>query len=520
MAAPGVIKITQKRVRPAEATSSSSSRSSSRPSKRYRKFGAGSGAPETRRDTEGRVSTAAHLAEHALSGSSYLSLRSLPLSAPPSLVNCCLRLSSVAIVDLALDMVLRLVQAKREDTIATLQLDDLAAIPTTIMARLAPRVLQEASKLDDHLGHVSTVLLNTFLNPTTSSSFALPPALSVSCTITSPVLRRIAQCTHLELLDLSAQASLKDAPLRGVLPRLHHLTKVVFKGCTQVGDETAKTISNHSTLHATLLHLNLNYTAITWQGLVKLLSSLRSLQVLKIASLNGITDKNISRMLDQVLAAISDPSFIPLSTLTVLKLKRTAIADAGVGRLLSHTPQLKSLDISWTSVKSLDVLSMSSASPLHSFTKLVLSGLNLRPNSLHQCFSQLSGDAPPGVEPRLETLKLGSLGTALSTVSSFVVSIILFRRWYVDIGSSRQTSVLTPDTLKKMIPPLSRLKHLTRISLFGNEKIGNNGAVLSDFLSRVGRRCIVSCCHLYHFKPPTERRWADLRPHQCRTSRQ
>lgn len=62
----------------------------------------------------------------------------------------------------------------------------------------------------------------------------------------------------------------------------------------------------------------------------------------------------------------------------------------------------------------------------------------------------------------------------------------------MDVYSSAEP--LTPDIFKKLIHPLGRCRHLTKLSLFGNERLGNHTAVLSEFLSQIGRRCEVGLC--------------------------
>lgn len=403
---PGIIKITQKRAAPAPAASTSSSsrrQAGGRASKRYRRD-----VP----DNDARVSAAAQLAEHASSGSSYLSTRTLPLTAPPSLVNVCLRRASDLIVELAFDTVRQYQNAQNQQGIATQRLTVLDDMPPTVMARLAPRVMQEASRLVSEAGFVAALLLNTFVQPDTTTEFILPGALSASYSMSTDLLRKLTKCQNITTLDLGSQGSLKDNVVKSVVVSLPHLTRLSLKGCTQAGDITVEAIAQDH-LAKTLTHLNLNYTATTSRSLGKLISSARRLQSLKLASLSGLTDNAVIRMMDFVVSTMDNPSDLPLAALNTLKLKRTAISEVGLARILTHTSQLKRLDVSWTAVRSLEILRSGCTTPPQALEKLVLSGLNLRANSLIHLIKDI-GDAE---EPKLEILKIGSFGAALNAVS-------------------------------------------------------------------------------------------------------
>lgn len=301
---------------------------------------------------------------------------------------------------------------QRDQSIATQHLSILDDMPPTVMARLAPRVMQEAAKIDQDIGLVGAVLLNTFVKPGSTTEFALPSAMSATYNLSTDLMRKLSKCLHLTVLDLSAQGSLKDNQLRAVIANLPHLTTLKLKGCTQVGDLTVHQLAQEP-LCGTITHLNLNYTATTTRSLASLISSAWRLETLKLASLGGFTDNAVSRMMDQVVSNMNSPSRLPLAQLTTLKLKRTAISEAGLARLLTHASQLKRLDFSWTAVRSLDVLRLVCASPPATFEKLVLSGLNLRSGSLVQFVKHL-GETE---DPKLETLKIGSFGAALNAVS-------------------------------------------------------------------------------------------------------
>jgi hypothetical protein len=61
-----------------------------------------------------------------------------------------------------------------------------------------------------------------------------------------------------------------------------------LKGCTSVGDETLIALARSAGKNGNLKILNLNYTAITVKGLKSLFARCKSLEVLKLANVNGL----------------------------------------------------------------------------------------------------------------------------------------------------------------------------------------------------------------------------------------
>lgn len=80
--------------------------------------------------------------------------------------------------------------------------------------------------------------------------------------------------------------------------------------------------------------------------------------------------------------------------------------------------------------------------------------------------------------------------------------------------------VLGPDLLRAITPPLEKCALLKKLSLFGNGRAGNHSRVLHDFLTAVGRRCVVSLDSPFVALLLTPCRRADTGLDQRRASRQ
>lgn len=102
------------------------------------------------------------------------------------------------------------------------------------------------------------------------------------------LLASLSQCTSLKSLNLSGQLKLQDAIAANLVKELPNLEEVNFKGCTEVGDEMVVQLARHAGLNGKLRVFNLNYTAVTVKGLKGLFSRCKTLEVLKLASMNGL----------------------------------------------------------------------------------------------------------------------------------------------------------------------------------------------------------------------------------------
>ena len=153
----------------------------------------------------------------------------------------------------------------------------------------------------------------------------------------------------------------------------------------------------------------------------------------------------------------------PLSRLTNLGLRSTKIGDAGLKAILPLCLALQTLDIAYTAVRSLDVVSSMMAKNEFSLHKLSISGLSMRSPTGLERFSKSLSQLDVDRRNALKVLKMGTL----------------------DIDN---------PTFGKMVPNLEKLEGLQRVSLFGNKKLASGyGSGLARFITYVGRNCDVSC---------------------------
>lgn len=127
-----------------------------------------------------------------------------------------------------------------------------------------------------------------FLGKNARSQNAADRALGRASRDRVNLLTALAQCTSLKSLNLSGQLKLQDSVAANLVKELPNLEEVNMKGCTEVGDEMVVQLARQAGLRGKLKSLNLNYTAVTVKGLKGLFSRCKSLEVLKLASMNGL----------------------------------------------------------------------------------------------------------------------------------------------------------------------------------------------------------------------------------------
>ncbi|BGP15493.1 hypothetical protein JCM10213_005760 [Rhodosporidiobolus nylandii] len=482
---------------PPKRTSSSST--SKRPSKRLRTgggIGAASAIDGGAADTS-RLIQAAALAERAGGGASYLSVRRQHYGVPS------LKETSVQVAAQGLFASVRIPPKDAEGGGAGAQKHRVGwdpdrdpargeetkhlrafieSLPVDIVNRLLRLVLDHAARSmeepnDQGVGVLAVAQL--FFHPTTTRlSF---PSLNSPAIL----IARIPQCTALADLDLSFHTSLRDSALAKVLAQLPTLEKINLKGCTQVGDAALVALSKAT--EQRLRVANLSLTAATVKGLTSLLARCSHLEVLKLANVALLNDKNVTKLLSDATDAALGWKHIPLSRLKTLKLRSTDITDSSIGRLLTLCAlRLEHLDVSYTSLKSLDFVSSAlHALPEWRLEKLVASGLPLSPATLEGFFRPLS-ERPEEERRRFKILKLGSIP-----------------------ASSTKAPGLTDAVMAKVLPYLEKLDGLESVSLFQNWALGKLAHPLSRFIEVIGRRCIhldltlpVESYHLEALLPP------------------
>jgi hypothetical protein len=360
--------------------------------------------------------------------------------------------------------------------------DFVEGLPSNVANRLLDKVLRLSakriglSKEDDPAVSVLS-LAGVFLHPNATS-------LSLS-SLSAPalLLSKIPNCTALTNLDLSGHTSLADGPLAKILAELPVLQTLNLRGCTKVGNQSVIAISKAA--ESRLLSINLSLTAVTIKGLTSLLARCSRLEVLKLANIGGLVSpiqgygerywhglqnsKAITQLVDDATAAALGWRHIPLSNLHTLKLRSTDINDSSLGRLLALCAlSLQRLDISYTQVKSLDIVSQAlHTAPSWNLAKLCASGLPLGSATLVGFFQPLSLRAP--IErSRFKTLKLGAIPS-----------------------TSSKCPGLTDAVLSACMPWLEQLEGLESISLYQNWGLGKGIQPMRNFMERIGRRCIV-----------------------------
>ncbi|GAA5946586.1 hypothetical protein JCM3775_007373, partial [Rhodotorula graminis] len=294
---------------PPKRTSTSSS---SRPSKRYRRaLDIGSA---TTADLSVRHAQAQLLAEHAGGGASYLSTRRVDRVGVRSLREIALEASASGLYE-----AMRL-QGRESGgtggghgTASSSSSGNIGWNPNRDPGRAAEsRHLREF--IQSLPSEVSNRLLRLVIEQTTRESLDAPgdPGISVlavsalffhpsttrlslsSASAPSVLLSRIPQCTALADLDLSSHASLTDKNLANILAKLPSLERLNVKGCTRVGDAAMVALSKTS--EDRLKVVNLSLCAVTIKGLTSVFARCKNLEVLKLANVQSLTDKNVAKL--------------------------------------------------------------------------------------------------------------------------------------------------------------------------------------------------------------------------------
>ncbi|GAA6056883.1 hypothetical protein JCM3770_005127 [Rhodotorula araucariae] len=478
-------------------TTGGDSNTRSRPSKRYRRaldIGAA-----TTSDLSSRHQQAQLLAEHAGGGASYLSTRSQ-------------RVGVRSLKETAL-----LVAGSGLYEMVRMRVRDGGGAPSNVGwdPDRDPARADETRHLREFLQtlpvELANRLLRLVLDQTTQAGFDAPASdpgvsvLAVAALFFHPnltalslsgmnapaiLVARIPQCSALADLDLRSHASLSDKNLAKVLAQLPTLERINLKGCTKVGDAAMVALSKAS--EDRLKVANLSLTAVSIKGLTSLLARCKNLEVLKLANVQALTEKNVSKLVTDATEAALGWRHVPLSRLRTLKVRSTDMSDASIGRILSLcASSLERLDVSYSGLKTLDFVS----SALHTLPewrleKLAASGLPLSPASLEGFFGPLS-TRPPEERRRFRILKLGSIP-----------------------ASSTKAPGLTDAVLSRLMPFLETLDGLESVSLFQNWGLGKTHQPLSRFIEVVGRKCLkpqhldltlpVESHHLEALLPPLE----------------
>jgi hypothetical protein len=156
------------------------------------------------------------------------------------------------------------------------------------------------------------------------------------------------------------------------------------------------------------------------------------------------------------------------TSLKTLKLREIRLSDAAIKQMISWFPNLKRLDLSFTSIRRPSSLALASVVP--TLEKLSVTSTGIAISELVPIISALL---------QLKTLSLGALGGGHASSAA--------------MGNS-SAMTMNDETLIALTDVLENLPYLENVSLVGNTKLGSTGrgeVAISDFISRVGRKCKV-----------------------------
>jgi len=211
-----------------------------------------------------------------------------------------------------------------------------------------------------------------------------------------------------------------------------------------------------SKTHNSIKYLNLSNTAATLSDLKPVLTRSLNLEVLKISSLEGLTDVALTRLIFDFYGDTSDTesSSTPqaLAKLRSLTLRHTLVSGVALAKLMPHLPRLEKVDMSFVPIGFMPLETTASLPPL---TKLSLMSTPIDAQRLLPILERL---------PALKTLNIAALGASAKTANGFVMG-----------GASKSpmgSRTLTDAVLLKMTEVLRNLPHLESVSLAGNAGLG------------------------------------------------
>lgn len=148
----------------------------------------------------------------------------------------------------------------------------------------------------------------------------------------------------LRRLSLSGLTRLDPTALASALKRCDSLEELVLKGCVQVNSTCVAALTSTASRH-TLRIANYNFTDIGLEGFTLLASKCSNLEVLKLASVTGLTDKSVPEALRK--ATETAEGFPPLAKLRTLKLRKTGVGPLGISACVQLCGKtLENLDVS------------------------------------------------------------------------------------------------------------------------------------------------------------------------------
>ncbi|KAJ3801659.1 RNI-like protein [Lentinula aff. detonsa] len=262
-------------------------------------------------------------------------------------------------------------------------------------------------------------------------------------------------------LDISGFNKIADDAFAKVIAGLHSLRSLVLRKCTKVGSKTITAIVKSC---PKIRSLNLSETSVSPAAMAELLVAHgNQLEVLKIAGLERWTD---ATFMAQLHPQVKDQE-VSMPKLQTLKLRGLQLSDSSIDFLVSLSPNLRRLDISFTATKRpilftsrKDIFGACAHLSAPRLEKLSLTSTPVAVSDLLQTISSL---------PNLRTLSLGALGAAGS------------------MGVASATT-LNDATLPKLTSALQSFSNLRSVNLVSNARLSKTA--LFDFIQRVGRNCL------------------------------
>ncbi|KAJ3823893.1 RNI-like protein [Lentinula raphanica] len=261
-------------------------------------------------------------------------------------------------------------------------------------------------------------------------------------------------------LDITGFTKIADEVFAKVIKESHSLRSLVLRGCTKVGSKTVAAVVQSC---SNIRRINLSDTSVSPAAVGELiLTHGKQLEVLKLAGLERWTD---ATFMAQLHPQVREQA-VNMPKLQTLKLRGLQLSDSSIDFLVSLSPNLRRLDISFTLTKRpmlftfrKDVFSTCAVLSTPPLEKLSLTSTRVAAPELLQIVSSL---------PHIQTISLGALGAVGS------------------MGVASATT-LNNTTLSKLTDTLESFPNLRSVNLVSNTRL--SGAAVFDFIERIGRKC-------------------------------
>ncbi|CUA70813.1 EIN3-binding F-box protein 1 [Rhizoctonia solani] len=257
-------------------------------------------------------------------------------------------------------------------------------------------------------------------------------------------------------LDLARLSGISDQVFAKVVARLPELEKLVLRGCGKAGPLVLEAAASNC---PRLKVLNMNYTVATPRSIFSVLLACKELEVLKIAGVPKLVSGCVPLLVKTYIEEHPDDEIPTFTALRSLKIRLTNVSDPDLSTFFQHCPNLTTLDISFTPIKKIPIVSPFPPLKKLSLTSARVSGINL--------VTVLENS------PGLEVLHLGAHGETVGAAPGI-------------------SNSLTDSLLREITDALDQCLAIRNINLAGNPKLGTGGSLgraLRDFFRRVGRRC-------------------------------